>query len=86
MRTTLTLDDDVADFVREQSRVQNKSLKQVVNETLRLGMTQDSRPADVPMFQVTPNRSGFVEGIDTAHLNRLNDEIEVLDFLAETTQ
>ena len=34
MRTELTLDDDVAAFVEEQSRVQNKPLEQVVNETL----------------------------------------------------
>ena len=82
----MTLDDDVADFVREQSRAQDKPLKQVVNEMLRLGMTQASKAVDAPVFRVTPNHSGFVEGIDTAHLNRLNDELEVRDFLAETTQ
>ena len=35
MRTTLTLDDDVADFLKEQSQLHNKPFKQVVNEALR---------------------------------------------------
>ena len=39
---------------------------------------------DNPEFRVVPNRSGFVDGIDERCLNRLNDEIEVEDFLAES--
>ena len=34
MRTTLTLDEDVADFLRAQSRLHDKPFKQVVNEVL----------------------------------------------------
>ena len=37
MRTTLTLDTDVAHFLKEQSRLQDKPFKQVVNEALRRG-------------------------------------------------
>ena len=39
MRTTLTLDDDVADFLHEQARLHDKPFKQVVNDTLRRGMS-----------------------------------------------
>ena len=44
MRIELTLDDDVADFVEEQSRNQNKSAEQVIHETLRFGMAQSRTP------------------------------------------
>ena len=49
---------------RNRVRVQNKSVEQVINETLRLGMTIAAKPADTQEFRVRPNRSGFVEGID----------------------
>ena len=39
MRTTLTLDDDVANYLKEQSLLLNKPFKQVVNDTLRRGMS-----------------------------------------------
>ena len=80
MRTELTLDDDVAAFVEEQSRVQNKPLDQVVNETLRLGMTQSTKPADTQEFRVKPNEGGFVEGIDTVRLNQVLDDLDVEEF------
>ena len=83
MRTKLTLDDDVAAFVEEQSRVQNKPLEQVVNETLRLSMTQSTKPADTHGFRVKPNDSGFVEGIDTVRLNQVLDVLDVEEFLAK---
>ena len=33
MKTTLTLDDDIADYLRKQSRFHNRPFVQVVNET-----------------------------------------------------
>ena len=38
MRTTLTLDEDVAHRLTERSRLTGASFKQVVNETLRAGL------------------------------------------------
>ncbi len=83
MRIELTLGDDVADFVEEQSRVQNKSVEQVINETLRLGMTIAAKPADTQEFRVKPNEGGFVEGIDTVRLNQVLDDLDVEEFLAK---
>ena len=39
MRTTLTLDDDIADSLKEKARLLSKPFKQVVNEALRRGMS-----------------------------------------------
>ena len=82
MRIELTMDDDVADFVEEQSRVQNKSVDQVVNETLRLGMTIAAMPADTHEFRLRPNHSVLVEGIDTVRLNQALDDLNVEESLA----
>jgi hypothetical protein len=84
MRTTLTLDEDVADFLKAQSRLHDKSFKQVVNEVLRRGMVPASRESRPPRFQVVPNRSGLVPGVDPLRLNQLADQLEVEDFAAES--
>ena len=44
MRTTLTLDDDVAAKLKAESRRQGRSFRDLVNETLRRGLTS-RRPA-----------------------------------------
>ena len=40
MRTTLTLDDDVAGLVRREQARTEKPLKKLVNEALRIGLLQ----------------------------------------------
>lgn len=82
MRTTLTLDDDVAGFLREQARLQSRPFKQVVNDTLRRGMS----PAvgeERPVYQVEPQRGGFRPGVDPLKLNQLNDELETQEFMGQ---
>ena len=83
MRTTLTLDDDVADFLKDQSRLHNKPFKQVVNEVLRRGMTPNSKAPEPVPFKIVPNRSKLVPGIDPHKLNQLNDQLEAGDFAEE---
>lgn len=45
MRTTLTIDDDVAAALERLRRSEDKSLKEVVNQTLRRGLNQINAPA-----------------------------------------
>lgn len=47
MRTTLTIDEDVAVALRRLRRKRNEGLKQIVNEALRRGlkqMTENEKP------------------------------------------
>jgi hypothetical protein len=77
MRTTLTLDDDVADRLGELTRLTGASFKQVVNDTLRAGLQGSDKPAaPLPPFRVTPKAAGFRSGVDVRRLNQLNDELE----------
>ena len=79
MRTTLTLDDDIADYLREQARLLDKPFKQVVNDTLRRGMSPVV-VATAREFRLIPNRSGLAPGIDPLKLNQLNDQLEAEEF------
>jgi hypothetical protein len=45
MRTTLSLDDDVAALLERVRKQKDASLKQVVNEALREGLLRISQPA-----------------------------------------
>jgi hypothetical protein len=44
MRTTLTLDDDVAALLSRERARSKKPLKEVVNEALRIGLTRAAGP------------------------------------------
>ena len=74
MRTTLTLDADVARMLEEEAHRQRKSFKEVVNEALRRGLSRRSGKA--PRFRVTPHAAKLRPGIDRASFNRLADELE----------
>jgi hypothetical protein len=76
MRTTLTLDPDVAERLQREIRRTGKSLKAAVNEALRLGLGLSSKPPKVPRFVVEPHAFGFKPGVDLDRLNQLVDEME----------
>ena len=55
MRTTLTLDDDVAAAVERRRRALNHSLKQEVNDLIRAGLVHlEQERAKAPRFRVEP--------------------------------
>lgn len=63
MRTTLTLDDDLAEKLQELAAKRKTSFKQVVNDVLRKGMTAQSKGERPPKpFHVVPFRSAFRGG------------------------
>lgn len=74
MRTTLTIDDDIAVRIEERRRRDGQSLKQVVNALLHEGLR--SRPQPVTRYRVTPHKPGMRPGYDPTRLNQLVDELE----------
>jgi len=77
MRTTLTLDSDVAERLASETRRTGKSLKALVNEAIRLGLGLTGRPPTASRFTVEPHAFGLRPGIDPDRLNQLVDELEV---------
>ena len=76
MRTTLTLEPDVAARLKQEIRRSGKGLKTLVNEALRLGLGLSGKPAPGPRFEVRPHAFGFRPGVDLDRMNQLMDELE----------
>jgi hypothetical protein len=76
VRTTLTLDPDVAERIASEIRRTGKSLKQTVNDALRLGLGLAGKRTRAPRFEVDPHSFGLRPGIDADRLNQLVDELE----------
>ena len=80
MRTTLTLEDDLSRGLKERARASGKSFKEVVNETIRRGLSVGDRPPeDDEPFRVQARACGFRSGVDPLKLNQLYDEMELED-------
>ena len=85
MRTTLTLDDDVAEELREQARLQDRSFKQVANDALRRGLSPDARETPAAVYRVVPNHSALAPGIDPMKLSQNSDQFEGESFGGAST-
>ncbi len=86
MRTTLTLDDDIADALRERARLTDTPFKQVVNDVLRRGMSLRIGEAARPEYSVVPKHGGFAPGVDPLRLNQLNDQLASEEFVGKDSQ
>ena len=82
MRTTLTLDDDLAAELNRTARLSGRSFKEVVNAVIRQGLSAGDHPpaAEDRPFVVQPQSCGLLPGIDTLRLNQLLDQLEVEQF------
>jgi hypothetical protein len=77
VRTTLTLDRDVAERLKSEMRRTGKGLKAAVNEALRLGLGMGGKPAAPKPFRVEPHDFGPIKpGLDLDRMNQLVDELE----------
>lgn len=85
MRTTLTLDDDLAQILKLRARQLGISFKEMVNTAIRsgLGPGSEAAPGDPP--KTIPHSFGLRPGIDPDKLNQLVDELEAESF-AESLQ
>ena len=75
MRTTLSLDDDVARLLEKETRRTGASFKEVVNRLLRLGLGAVNRPPSKP-FVVTPRKLDLPSGLSYDNVEQLLDAIE----------
>ena len=77
MRTTLTLDPDVAARLIQLQRKRGISFKDVVNQTLRDGLEQQTaRPNDAPRFTVKARKMGMRPGLNYDNVEELLEQIE----------
>lgn len=76
MRTTLTIEPDLAEALRRKAHRGRKSFKQVVNETLRAGIASQAAPP-ARRYRVKPvSLGGVAAGVDLDRALRLADALE----------
>lgn len=73
MRTTVTLEPDVAAQLKQRAQQQDISFKDALNNTLRAGL---GGGVDREPFAQTTASLGLREGLDLDRAGRLADELE----------
>ena len=79
VRTTLTIDDDLAGILRQRSRELGKPFKELVNAALRKGLAENIERPNVTV-RVRPHDFGRSPGVDFDRMNQLADELQVEDY------
>jgi hypothetical protein len=79
MRTTLTLERDVAERLKQEMRRTGRGLKATINDALRRGLRIAGALPRRSRFQVRPHAFGVKPGIDLDRMNQLVDELDVAE-------
>jgi hypothetical protein len=74
VRTTLSIDDDVASLLKKEMRESGSSLKQAVNRLLRLGLT--AAPRRGSPFTVRARRLGLPQGLNYDNVEEVIESLE----------
>ena len=75
MQTAVMIDPDVELLLQTVVREQQKSLDEVLNETLRQSLARDAKPGRKP-YRVQPRPLGIRTGVDLNSALRLSDALE----------
>lgn len=76
MRTTITLDEDVAARLKDETRRSGRSFKEVVNELIRLGLTARRAHKPAQRFAVKARSLGLRPGLDYDKTSELMEQLE----------
>ena len=85
MRTTVTLDRDVEQMLREAMHRSRSGFKQTLNAAIRAGLGQKTAPAASRPFAIQARPLGLRAGLDPAGFNKLADDLE-LDAVLEKSR
>ena len=77
----MTLDPDVVQLIEEAMHRERRSMKQVVNDSLRRALRPT--PARRRPYRVKPHVTALRPGFDLTRLNQLADELEDEAILAK---
>lgn len=86
MRTTLTIDDDLAGILKRKAREMDKPFKELVNKALRKGLAEDmAEPTQ--RITIRPHDFGRLNpSLASSDFNQLLDEIDLDDYLKKENQ
>ena len=64
IRTTVTLDEDVVERLKDEARSRGIPFRQALNEILRTGLLAARIPHQAPPFRIEPKHMGTRPGVD----------------------
>lgn len=80
-RTTVTLDPDVEQLLRDAMQKRRQSFKEALNQAIRSGLAGE-KSARERRFKARARPMGLSTGLDPARLNQLSDALEAEAFLS----
>ena len=86
MRTTLTIEPDVAQEIRQRMADKKLPLKRVVNDALRAGLSKTGKKERTPRFVVKPWPLGLKPGIDYDKLGQYLDQLDTEEFIRKMSE
>jgi hypothetical protein len=86
MRTTLTIEPDIAQQIRQRMAEKRLSLKRVVNDALREGLSKTGKKERTARFVVKPWPCQFLPGIDRDKLGQFLDQLDTEEFIRKMSE
>jgi len=84
MRTTVTLDPDVEELLRQATHLSGQNFKETLNDGLRRGLAHLAPTVTAAPFKVEARTLGLRAGIDPAQLHHVADDLEAEAFASTT--
>jgi hypothetical protein len=76
MRTTLTIDDDLARELREKAYKTGSPFKEIVNKAIRAGLENVDKPTQKKPYKSKAYSLGYPPSADLDHALNLADRLE----------
>jgi hypothetical protein len=76
VRTTLTLDEDVAAKLKSETRRTGRPFKEVVNEHLRRSLNSPAKAASKEPFRIKARDLGLRPGLSYDNIGQLLEQLE----------
>jgi hypothetical protein len=86
MRTTLTIEPDVALQIRQRMAEKKLPLKRVVNDALRAGLSKAGKKERTTRFFVKPWPCQFLPGIDQDKLGQFLDQLDTEEIIRKMSR
>jgi ClpP class serine protease len=86
MRTTLTIDDDLAGILQRKARELDKPFKELVNTALRKGLAENLTEKKRKIIVRLHDFGSIKAGLDMERINQLADELEVEEYLRKAAK
>lgn len=81
MKTTIILDKDVEQRLKEAMHRQGKNFRETLNDALRRGLELSQQS-----FEVKSRPLRLRQGLDPARLSEIDDDLEIEEFLRKTAR